>query len=87
MTNRERIQANNAELRVAIEMAEKLPDAETPLDVEPYEGEYSITPKVDAQKMQTMGKLMINDVTIKAIPFFNVSNTSGGNTVYIGNEV
>lgn len=54
---------------------------------EPYEGDYSVTPKVDAQTMATKGKVMMDDVLIRSIPFFNVSNTSGGNTVYIGNEV
>ena len=52
-----------------------------------YEGEYTITPKIDAQTMPTKDKVLTNDVTVKAIPFFNVSNTSGGNTVYIGTEV
>lgn len=54
---------------------------------EPYEGDYSVTPKVDAQTMATKGKVMTDDVLIRSIPFFNVSNTSGGNTVYIGSEV
>lgn len=54
---------------------------------EPYEGDYSVTLKVDAQTMATKGKVMMDDVLIRSIPFFNVSNTSGGNTVYIGNEV
>lgn len=52
-----------------------------------YEGDYEVIPKVDAQTMPTKDKVLVNDVTIKAIPFFNVSNTSGGNTVYIGTEV
>lgn len=52
-----------------------------------YEGEYEITPKVAAQTMPTSGKVMADDVTIKSIPFFNVSNTSGGSTAYIGSEV
>lgn len=56
-------------------------------DAIPYEGDYEVTPKVDAQTMPTKGKLMEEDVTIKSIPFFDVSNTSGGSTVYIGNEV
>ena len=54
---------------------------------EPYEGSYTITPKVEEQKMETKGKIMIDDVTVKSVPFFEVSNTSGGNTVYIASEV
>lgn len=52
-----------------------------------YKGDYTITPKVNAQQMPTKGKIMADDVTVKEIPFFNVSNTSGGSTVYIGKEV
>lgn len=54
---------------------------------DPYEGDYVVTPKVVEQTMPTKDKIMGDDVTIKSIPFFNVSNTSGGDTVYIGNEV
>ena len=53
----------------------------------PYEGSYLVTPKIEAQVLPTAKKYLENDVTIKEIPFFEVSNTSGGNTVYIGNEV
>lgn len=52
-----------------------------------YEGDYEVTPKVTGQTMATKDKVLTEDVKIKAIPFFNVSNTSGGNTVYIANEV
>ena len=54
---------------------------------EKYEGAYEVTPKVEAQTMPTKDKVLIDDMTVKAIPFFSVSNTSGGNTVFIGNEV
>ena len=52
-----------------------------------YDGEYVVTPKVNEQTMGTKDKVMTDDVTIKAIPFFNVGNASGGDTVYIGSEV
>lgn len=55
-------------------------------DIPEYEGVYDITPKVVEQRMETKDKLMRDDVTIKSIPFFNVSNTSGGTTVYIAKE-
>lgn len=54
---------------------------------EVYEGAYHITPKVSEQKMNTTGKVMTDDVTVLAIPYFDVSNAYGGSTVYIGNEV
>lgn len=54
---------------------------------EEYSGEYVMTPKVREQIMQTKDKVMTDDVTIKSIPFFDVSNNSGGTTVYIGDEV
>lgn len=54
---------------------------------ERYIGDYIVTPKVKSQTLQTSGKVMEDNVTIKSIPFFNVSNTSGGSTVFIGNEV
>ena len=54
---------------------------------EPYGGDYQITPAVDAQTMPTKGKVMTDDVTVQAIPFFNVSNNSGGSTVYIAKEI
>lgn len=52
-----------------------------------YEGEYDVTPKVDSQSLPTAQKFLEQDVTVRAIPFYKVSNTSGGATIYIGNEV
>lgn len=54
---------------------------------EVYEGEYTITPKVLEQKAYTAGKVLTDDITVFAIPYYDVSNASGGSTVYIGNEV
>lgn len=56
-------------------------------DVDPYMGEYVITPKVEEQTMPTAQKFMTSDVQIKGIPFYETSNTSGGKTAYIGREV
>lgn len=56
-------------------------------DVTPYMGEYSITPKVNAQTMPTAQRFMTADVQIKAIPYFETSNNYDGQTVYIGSEV
>lgn len=54
---------------------------------DPYQGEYVVTPKLGEQTMQTKEKVMLDDVTVKAIPCFRVSNNSGGNTVYIAEEI
>lgn len=52
-----------------------------------YEGLYEVTPKIDAQTIPTAKKFMTDDMTVKAIPYYNVSNIAGGNTIFIGNEV
>lgn len=57
------------------------------INFEKYQGDYEVTPKVEAQTIPTKDKVLIDDMTIKSIPFFKVSNTTGGNTVFIGNEV
>ena len=54
---------------------------------EPYEGEYEVTPKISSQILPTAKKLMKDDVTIKSIPYFDVSNPAGGQTIYIGSEL
>ena len=54
---------------------------------ERYTGEYEVTPLVTSQVLETKQKLMTDDLKIKEIPFFNVSNTSGGTTVYIGGDI
>ena len=50
-----------------------------------YEGPYESVPSVKEQILTTKRKLMINDITIRKIPYFEVSNTSGGITASIGN--
>lgn len=52
-----------------------------------YEGSYEVVPTVTAQQLETKQKFLVDDIVIREIPFFNVSNTAGGNTVYIGKEV
>jgi hypothetical protein len=54
---------------------------------EAYPGPYEVTPKVNAQTLATAQKNMKYDMQIKAIPYFDVGNASGGSTVYIGSEV
>lgn len=54
---------------------------------DPYTGTYDVTPKVDAQTLPTARKTMMQDVIIKAIPYYEVTNDSGGSTVYIAREL
>lgn len=55
----------------------KLPD---------YEGQYKITPKVTEIVLPTKDRAMKDDVTIFQIPYAEVANEAGGNTVTIGLE-
>lgn len=53
----------------------------------PYRGEYEVVPKVyTEQTPPTSGKLLDRDVLVHKIPQFEVSNTSGGKTLIIGEE-
>jgi len=52
-----------------------------------YDGPYSVTPTVDEQKLETAQKIMLDDVTVKAIPYYTVSNVSGGTTIYIADTL
>ena len=52
-----------------------------------YSGSYEATPTAAGFAMRTAGAYMEKDVTVNAIPYFETSNTSGGNTIYIASEV
>lgn len=56
-------------------------------DVDYYDGDYTVTPKVEKQELATRQKFLTEDVKIKEIPFFEVSNNEGGQTVFIGKEL
>lgn len=49
-----------------------------------YEGSYEITPRVVEQMLETKDKSMVDDVTVNAIPYVEVSNVGGGYTATIG---
>ena len=50
-----------------------------------YDGETIVKPiPWDPQVLDTKNKLMPDDVTVLAIPYFETSNLSDGLTVYIG---
>ena len=49
-----------------------------------YTGDYIVTPKVRAQILETVDKIMDDDVTVEEIPYHAVSNQFNGLTVTIG---
>lgn len=52
-----------------------------------YEGEYDVTPSTyNDQVLATRNLVMTKDVTVRKIPQFEVSNTSNGKTLIIGEE-
>lgn len=52
-----------------------------------YYGSYEVIPTTDEQVLHTKSKYMEDDVTVRAIPYFETSNQTGGDTVYIASEV
>lgn len=76
--------------RILAEIEERLANIEVgggSGDCVMYTGDYVITPRTTEQVMHTADKHMSDDVSIKKIPYFETSNLSGGDTVYIGTEV
>lgn len=50
-----------------------------------YEGEYEVIPSLAEDiTLETAKKVMTDDVTVKKVPRYDVSNEAGGKTVYIG---
>ena len=57
-------------------------------DLPQYDGEYSVTPSAEGEiTLETAQKLLDADIKVNKIPYSEVSNNSGGNTVFIGSEV
>lgn len=78
-----------AESRMSFDVGfEGLQVVEQLKDAEKYSGPYEVTPQAhEAQTLNTANKLMLDDVTVHKVPFYDVSNTTGGKTVYIASEV
>lgn len=53
---------------------------------DPYEGEYVVVPSTREQMLHTNGKRMEDDVTVREIPYYEVSNQSGI-TVFIADNI
>lgn len=56
------------------------------LNADVYTGDYEVTPQTVGQELFTKQKFMADDVTVHAIPYYEVGNNSGGSTVYIGGK-
>lgn len=53
-----------------------------------YVGDYTVTPQAFEEViLETNGKKMTKNVTVKEIPYFETTNTSGGVTVYIAGQI
>lgn len=56
-------------------------------DVEKYDGAYDVTPMFSREiNLETQNKLMEENVTVKKMPQYEVSNTEGGKTLILGDE-
>lgn len=60
---------------------------EVVVGVEYYRGKYHVTPTTEGETLQTKEKYMTDDLTIDPVPRYDVSNTSGGTTIFIASEV
>ena len=49
-----------------------------------YDGDYTVVPNVSEQILNTSQKSMASDLTVDAIPYYEISNPKGGYTVIIG---
>lgn len=57
-------------------------------DAEEYDGEYVVIPKADIDvELNTSKKFLKNNIIVKEIPYYETSNSAGGETIYIGSEV
>jgi hypothetical protein len=57
-----------------------------PVEFEEYAGPYTVIPTPRDQHFETEHKVMKEDLTVTAVPFWETSNDYG-NTVYIASEV
>ena len=60
----------------------------TASDLPPYEGAYTVDPLAkSATVLPTKGKNMTDDIIVNKIRQLEVSNTAGGNTLIIGEDL
>ena len=57
------------------------------INTDTYNGEYVVKPKMfEGTVLPTKDKTMTDDVTVLEVPYYEVTNQSGGTTVYIATE-
>lgn len=53
-----------------------------------YSGTTTVVPKMDEeQTLSTAGKVVVDDITVTKVPFYEVTNQTGGTTCYIAMEI
>ena len=52
-----------------------------------YDGEYIVIPKTEQRVLETKDMVMNDDLLVKAIPFYEVSNAAKGETIIIGGKM
>lgn len=57
-----------------------------PTGYDDYAGPYDVVPKVTPRSLDTADKHLANNITIKAIPYYEVSNLHNGKTIIIGGD-
>lgn len=73
--------SGNLSAEVSVSGAVVIPER---IPVEEYDGDYTVTPRLDEQTIATRGYKMRDNVTIEMIPVVTTSNPYGGKTVVIG---
>lgn len=53
-------------------------------EVPKYEGEYTVIPEVEKKEVPTRQKFLEQNIEVLAIPYLEVANSAGGETVTIG---
>ncbi len=56
-----------------------------PVGYEDYAGSYNVTPKIEVQSLPTADKHLTDNVTVEAIPYYEVSNQKGKTIIIGGN--
>ena len=86
MAIRLRVKEQTVRFRVSSDMFRLTATEGIPIYPETYTGEYEVIPTVEGQTLATRNLMMLNDVSVLAIPYYENPNQSG-TTVYIANEV
>lgn len=75
----------DAHITGSLSQGESISGAVSAFDL--YTGDYAVTPLArEAVVLPTHNKLMVSDITVLEVPYFETSNESG-HTVYIASEV